>query len=168
MKQYHVNSKNGRVFQIISDIEIVCEMIYERWTNREAEVKMYSGEKYTISAEKIFSKKIEIKQENQVIAAIAPCSKDVLKISLNGEAHYFFKKSETNKSAYVITDSNNKELVAIEQEFKWKTLSFKSMMFTSDQDIPFILLPICLYCNNIQKSSFVGVASFAGNGTSSV
>lgn len=163
MNRYTVNSKKGRFFQIVSDIEKLCDITYEKWTNREAEVSMYTGEKFVITAEKIFSKKIEVKQEEKVIATIAPCSKDVLKICLEDGSHYFFKKSEINKAAYVIASVDDKELVAIEQEFKWKTLSFKSILYTNQNDVPFILLPICVYCANIQKSSFVGVASFMSN-----
>ena len=163
MENYNVLSKKGRWYKIDKNEEEIAVMMYEKWSNRDAEIKLNKTEMFFISADKLLSSMIEIKQGNTVAAYAEPDHKGEVIITIKNQHGsdevFVFAHDHTSKNRYVVTNQQNEEIIVAEQEFKWRTLSYKCTLSATENIHPLLLLPITLYCVNIYRSSFVGNAA---------
>ena len=159
MLDFKILSKKGRVYKINFEDREIASLAYEKWSNRDAEITMNDGLVYQVSADKLLSNIIEIKQKDTLIAKAVPNFKGdvVLTLFRSGEAEEFlFSRVPNQQNDYVVRDQDGNNLIFIHQEFQWKTLSFFGSISLEHEQVDLVILPITLYCANIFRSSYMG------------
>ena len=159
MLDFKIVSTKGRIYKITHEQREIASLSYEKWSNRDAEIKLVDGTACHVCADKLFNNIIEIKQDERVIGRAEPNFKGglILTFFSDGETEVFlFSKADDEQNKYRLLDSVGNESMLIQLEFHWKTMQFYGNITLVHDWRDWSILPIALYCANIFRSSYMG------------
>lgn len=163
MVEFKIVSAKGRVYQINQEEKEIASLAYEKWSNRDAEIRLIDGTAYQVCADKLLNNIIEINRDAQLMARVAPNFKGDLILTFfnNGASEEFiFSKALQGQNKYILCDDLGIECMWIQMEFHWKTLQFFGNITLVHDWRDWSILPIALYCANIFRSSYMGNTAY--------
>ena len=154
MRQYKANSTNSRTFSLTTDNTTIGELKYVNWYSFKAEIVLADNSNYQLEPKGFWLTKIELQKGGKTLLELEIGWKGILIKSLLGgsEEKYLLKLKGLLGSKFGLIDTNEKELLEVESDFKWKKLNFDYSIKTSDEfeniENKDLLLLTTLHCVN--------------------
>ena len=133
MAHYKANSKNSQNFELSIDGKKIGELIYKKWYSFQAEILMNNGKQFLLEPKGFWDSKIELKEGTNTILDFKMGWKGIVIRT------FFNKKEETYllslkgilRSKFILFDTDKRELMAAETDFKWNNLNYDYNIETS-------------------------------------
>jgi hypothetical protein len=154
MGHYKANSTNSRSFNLTLDNQSQGELIYEKWYSFNAEIQLNNGLKYQLESKGFWDSKIELKDDTKVLLDFKMGWDGIIIRTFfeTNETTYLLKLKGLLSSKFVLIDTDKRELLAAETDFKWKTLNYDYNIETTEEldnlDNKALLLLTTLHCIN--------------------
>lgn len=154
MKQYKANSTNSQNFNLTSENQSLGELIYKKWYSFSAEILMSDGTKYQLEPTGFWDSKIELKKDTKTVLEFKMSWKGIVIRTFfdNDEATYLLTLNGLLSSKFVLIDTDKRELMAAETDFKWNKFNYDYTIETSSEfdklDNKELLLLTILHCIN--------------------
>jgi hypothetical protein len=152
MGHYKVNSMNSSDFILTMNNINIGELKYSKWYSFKSEMILADNSRYQLEPKGFWDSKIELKQGEKIILYFEMGWKGIV-INLNDNSKkYLLRSKGLLSSKFVLIDTDEKELLAIESDFKWTELTFNFNIETSNEFDNFenkeVLLLTTLHCVN--------------------
>jgi len=154
MGQYKANSTNSRNFILTMDNVNIGELKYTKWYSFNAEIVLANNSLFQLIPKGFWDSKIELlKGEKTLLVFEMGWKGIVIHSHLNGsEKKYLLKLKGLLSSTYILIDTAEKELLAVDANFNWSKLNFDFNLETSNEfdnfDNKELLLLTTLHCIN--------------------
>lgn len=152
MGHYKVNSKNSSDFILTMKNVKIGELKYLKWYSFKSEIVLADNSRYQLEPKGFWDSKIEVKQGEEIILYFEMGWKGIMINLNNSGTKYLLRSKGLLSSKFVLVDTDEKELLAIENDFKWMELTFNFNIETSNEfdnfDNKEILLLTTLHCVN--------------------
>ncbi|NUY79613.1 hypothetical protein HUK80_01800 [Flavobacterium sp. MAH-1] len=152
MGHYKVNSTDSRNFSLSKSDVLIGELKYSKWYSFKAEVSLADGSIYTLEPKGFWDSKIELRKGDKTILYFEMGWKGIVINFIESEKKYLLRLKGLLSSKYVLVDIHDKELLAVETNFKWSKLTFDFNIETSGEFDEFdnneVLLLTTLHCIN--------------------
>lgn len=152
MGQYKVNSANSRDFILTMDNINIGELKYPKWYSFKAEMSLADNALYQLIPKGLWDSRIELKQGEKTILYFEMGWKGIVINFNNSDKKYLLKLKGLLSNKFVLIGPDEKELLAIETDFKWAKLTFDFNIKTSNEFDNFenkeVLLLTTLHCVN--------------------
>ena len=147
MGQYKANSINSQNFNLTFGNQKIGELIYEKWYSFNAEILMSDGAKYQLEPKGFWEFKMSWK--GIIIKTFFDNKEDTFLLKLNGLL----------SSKFVLIDTDKRELMVAETDFKWNKLNYDYNIETTQNFDKFdnkeLLILTILHCINYYMTIFV-------------
>lgn len=154
MAHYTANSTNSKNFSLNVNDQTLGQLIYNKWYSFDAEIIMADHTKYTLESKGFWDSKIELKDASSTLLEFKMGWKgiEIKTFYGNKEETFLLKLTGLLSSKFVLIDTEKRELVAAETNFKWSTLNYNYTIETSETFEDFenkeLLLLTVLHCIN--------------------
>lgn len=152
MGHYKSNSTNSRDFNLTKDDVAVGALSYTKWYSFKAIVTTADNSVYELEPKGFWDSKIELKKEGVPLLYFEMGWKGIVIHFYNSDKKYQLRLKGLLSSKFVLFDTEEKELLAIETDFKWSKLSLDFNIETSKEFDNFenkeVLLLTTLHCVN--------------------
>ena len=154
MGNYIANSLNSLNFILTENNLKLGELNYNKWYAFDAEIELNDNLKYQLIPEGNWEQKIELRQNNLKLAEFKMGWNGIIIKTYfeNIENCYLLKHKGILNSKFILTNTENQELIAAVPNFKWKTLNYNYNIETAKEfdDLPNnqLLLFTILHCLN--------------------
>lgn len=152
MGHYKANSTNSRNFSLTENNLNIGELRYNKWYSFKAEIALADNSVYQLEPKGIWDSKIELKKGEEKLLDFEMGWKGIVINFENSDKKYLLRLKGLLSSKYVLIDQNQKEILAMETDFKWNKLTFDFDIETSNEFDNFenkhILLLTTLHCVN--------------------
>jgi len=152
MGHYKVNSTNSSDFILTSNNVNIGELKYAKWYSFKAEMLLADHSLYQLEPKGLWDSKIELKQGEKTILYFEMGWKGIVINFNDSDKKYLLRLKGLLSSKFVLVDTDEKELLAIETDFKWAKLTFDFNIETSNEFDNFenkeVLLLTTLHCVN--------------------
>ena len=164
MAHYKANSTNSTDFNLtLNDVKI-GELQYSEWYSFKAKILLADNSDYQLEPKGFWDSKIELKKEEKTLLTFRMGWKGII-IKTNfqdQEITYLLKLKGLLSSKFVLVDTDEKELLAVSTDFKWKKLNFDYTIETSNEFDHFknreLFLLTILHCINYYITVTAAVA----------
>ena len=164
MGHYKANSINSKSFSLTTENSKIGELNYTTWYSFKAEIQLADHSIYQLEPKGVWDQKIELKKEETTLLEFKMGWKGILiKTDFDGvEKNYLLKLKGLLSSKFILVDSEENELLAVDTDFKWSKLNFDyaietSTEFDSMKNKELMLLTI-LHCINYYLTFVSGAA----------
>lgn len=154
MGHYNANSTDSQNFNLTFDNQSVGELIYKKWYSFSAEIVKSDGKKYQLEPKGFWDSKIELKDDTKTLLEFEMGWKGIVIKTFfdNKKDTFLLKLNGLLSSNFVLTDTDNKELLVAETDFKWNKLNYDYNIETTQNfdnfDNKELLLLTVLHCLN--------------------
>jgi len=152
MGHYKVNSTNSRDFVLTMNNAKIGELKYPKWYSFKAEMLLADNSIYQLEPKGLWDSKIELKQGEKTFLYFEMGWKGIVIHFSDSNKKYLLRLKGLLSSKFVLIGANEKELLAIETDFKWTQLTFDFNIETSNEFDNFenkeLLLLTTLHCVN--------------------
>ena len=154
MGQYKANATNSQNFNLTTGEQKIGELIYTKWYSFAAQILMNDGSTYQLEPKGFWDSTIELKKEDRVLLEFKMGWKGIVIKTFfdNKEANFLLKLNGLLSSKFVLIDTDRRELVGAETNFKWTKLNFDYTIETSHEFDAFenkeLLILTLLHCIN--------------------
>jgi hypothetical protein len=161
MGQYKANSINSQNFNLTFDNQKIGELIYEKWYSFNAEILMSDGAKYQLEPKGFWDSKIELKDGTKALLEFKMGWKGIIIKTFfdNKEDTFLLKLNGLLSSKFVLIDTDKRELMVAETDFKWNKLNYDYNIETTQNFDKFdnkeLLILTILHCINYYMAIFV-------------
>jgi hypothetical protein len=159
MGQYRANSEKSKNFNLTFDNQEIGELIYKKWYSFDAETIMPDGIKYQLEPKSFWDSKIVLKDGSKTLLEFKKGWKGITIKTFfdNKEDNFLLKLSGLLSSKYVLIDTNKRELMVAETDFKWNKLNYDYKIETAPNFYNFnnkeLMILTILHCINYYKAS---------------
>ncbi len=155
MSEYSVKSEGSKHFSLSKAGKEIGRLSYEKWFSFKAEMILEQTKTYQIETKGFWRTTIELKQNGKVLLNF--------KMNRNGniiiktwfdetERDFIFKQKGLLKNSYVLLDKEERELLDIQPDFKFRKFSYDYNISAAEGFDNFwfneILLLITIHCAN--------------------
>ena len=164
MGQYKANSTNSRNFSLLSGEQNLGELIYKKWYSFDAEIILSDGATYRLEPVGFWNSKIELKDDTQTLLAFEMGWKGIIIKTFfdNQENAFLLTLKGLLSSKFILIDTDKRELMAAETDFKWNKLNFDYTIETTQDFDNFknkeLLLLTVLHCINYYMTVITSAA----------
>ncbi len=146
--KYTATGKGNRHFEIADEQQkAVGKLDYETWSANKAKASVW-GNVYEMAPQGFWRTTIGVTRNGQPIATLKAKMGSQIVFSFDNGTTLLFKKKSLWSSSYVVLDASEREVAIIDQNFKWKGLSFnyEIEIYTNNLDsevntlLPFLLV----------------------------
>lgn len=135
MGYYKAKSVNSTTFTLTQSEISLGELIYSKWYSFTADILLADHSKYELMPKDFWDSTIELKKNEEILLHFKMGWKGIL---INTkfdyiERSYLLKLKGFLNNKYVLLDTNENELLAVESEFKWVNLRFDYTIATSEE-----------------------------------
>lgn len=161
MGHYIANSTNSQNFNLILNNQKLGELIYKKWYTFNAEILMFNNTKYSLESNGFWNSTIELKDETKTLLEFKMGWKGIeIKTFFNQKEHTFLLQLKgLLSSKFVLIDTESRELMVAETDFKWNKLNYDYNIETSQDFDHFenkeVLLLTILHCINYYMTSII-------------
>lgn len=154
MGNYKANSTNSQNFNLTSDNGVIGELSYTKWYAFNAEILRSDGTKYQLEPKGFWDSKIELKDDKKTLLEFKMGWNGIMikTFSDDKEDTFLLQLKGLLSSKFVLIDTDKRELVIAETNFKWNKLNFDYTIETSEIFEQFdnkeLLLLTILHCIN--------------------
>jgi hypothetical protein len=152
MGHYKANSTNSREFSLTMNNNIIGELKYAKWYSFKADILLADNSIYQLEPKGFWDSKIELKKDDNVLLYFEMGWKGIVIHFNDSDKKYLLRLKSLWSSNYILIDTDEKELLAIETDFKWSKLNFDFNIETSNEFDNFenkeVLLLTTLHCIN--------------------
>ena len=152
MGQYIANSVNVKDFTLSLNNVDIGVLRYTKWYSFEAGIVLADHSSYQLQPKGFWKSKIELTKDNEKWLDFEMGWKGIIINFSNSEEKYLLQLKGFLDSRFVLVDTNEKELLAIEADFKWKKFIMDFNIETSNEFDSFenkeILLFTTVHCVN--------------------
>jgi hypothetical protein len=152
MGHYKANSTNSRDFDLTAGDEKIGQLKYAQWYSFKSEISMADNSSYQFEPKGFWDSKIELKKGKEKLLDFEMGWKGILINISDSKQQYLLKLKGLLSSTFVLVDTNQKELMAIETDFKWTKFTLDFNIETSNEfdnfDNKEIILLTALHCVN--------------------
>lgn len=161
MGKYNANSTNSQNFNLLFDNQSKGELIYKKWYSFNAEILMSDGTKYQLESKGFWDSIIELKNDTKTLLEFKMNWKgiEIRTFFDSKEATYLLKLNGLLSNKFVLIDTDKRELLAAETDFKWNKLNYDYNIETTEVfdniDNKELLLLTILHCLNYYMTIIV-------------
>ncbi|WP_373331029.1 hypothetical protein [Salmonirosea aquatica] len=139
-------------------------MKYTTWYSFKAEIQLADYSTYQLEPKGFWDQKIELRREEETLLEFKMGWKGiVIETNFNGrEKNYLLKLKGLLSSRFILIDSEENEVLAVDTDFKWSKLNFEynietTIEFDTVKNKDLMLLTI-LHCINYYLTVINGAA----------
>ena len=135
MGQYKANSTNSQNFNLTVDDKSQGELIYEKWYSFNAKIQLTDGSNYQLESKGFWDSKIELKDDSKVLLDFKMGWDGIIIRAFfeTSETTYLLKLKGLLNGKFVLIDTDKRELLASEADFKWKTFNYDYNIETAEE-----------------------------------
>jgi hypothetical protein len=152
MAHYKANSTNSRDFSLLNENISIGDLRYTKWYSFKAEISLADHSVYTLEPKGFWDSKIELKKGEETLLYFEMGWKGIVIHFINSDKKYLLRLKGLLSSKYVLVDTDEKELMAVNTDFKWNKLHFDFNIETSKEFEEFdnkeLLILTTLHCVN--------------------
>ncbi|QBZ98683.1 hypothetical protein [Flavobacterium sangjuense] len=152
MGHYKANSTNSREFSLTMNNSNIGELKYSKWYSFKADILLADNSIYQLEPKGFWDSKIELKKDDKVLLYFEMGWKGIVIHFNDSDKKYLLRLKSLWSSNYILIDTDEKELLAVETDFKWSKLTFDFNIETSNEFDNFenkeVLLLTTLHCIN--------------------
>jgi hypothetical protein len=154
MGTYKANSTDSLNFNLTFDNQKIGELVYEKWYSFKANIQMPDGNKFQLEPKGFWESKIELKDATKTLLEFKMgWNGIIIKTFFNTtEESYLFKLKGLLGSEFILINTEKKELLVVECDFKWNKLDYDYTIETTQEFDNFtnkdLLLLTILHCIN--------------------
>jgi hypothetical protein len=154
MRQYKANSTKSSHFSLTMDNVQIGELKYTKWYSFKAEILLADNSLYQFEPKGFWNSIIELQKEGKTLLEFEMGWKGiVIKTHFNGnERKYLLQLKGLLSNKYLLIDTDEKELLAVDCDFKWTKFNFDFHIETSNEFDKFenkkLLLLTTIHCIN--------------------
>ncbi|MBK8633717.1 MAG: hypothetical protein IPN72_09210 [Saprospiraceae bacterium] len=154
MAHYKANSTNSQNFELSIDGKKIGELIYKKWYSFQAEIQMINGRHYALEPKGFWDSKIELIDGSNTILDFKMGWKGIIIRTFfnNKEETYLLSLKGILRTKFILFDTDKRELMAAETDFKWNKLNYDYDIETSSDFEKLVnkelLLLTILHCIN--------------------
>ena len=163
MSQYKTNSTNSKNFNLTFENQSIGALIYKKWYSFNAEISIVEGKTYQLEPVGFWNSKIELKDGEKKLLEFKMSWKGIIIKTFfeNEQKSYLLKLKGLLSNKFILIDTDNKELLAAETDFKWNKLNMDYNIETTNEleNLPNkeLLLLTILHCINYYMTMIVSV-----------
>ncbi|TXK36664.1 hypothetical protein FVR03_17165 [Pontibacter qinzhouensis] len=154
MSNYKANSTNSTDFNLETKGISVGKLKYGKWYSFKAEVVLADNSHYQLEPKGVWDSVIELQKDGKTLLEFEMGWKGiVIKTLFKGvEKKYLLKLTGILSSKFVLIDTDEKMLLAVDADFKWTSFNFDFQIETTSEFEEFenkeLLLLTTLHCIN--------------------
>lgn len=135
MSLYKAFSNNSKAFTLTNNDALLGELLYKKWYSFNAEIHLPNLTQYSLEPKGIWDSKIILKQDEKVLLDFKMNWKGIaIRTFFNEEEkHYLLRSKSMWKSQYELINSDKKELLTIDVDFKWNKLNYDYTFNTTEE-----------------------------------
>lgn len=155
LKEYLIKTSESRNFTLLEEHLELGHLLYPNWFSFKAEIILTDSSTYQIGPVGFWGTTIELKKDDEVLLNFKMDWNGhiILKTFFDGiESDFVFKNKGFFKRNYILQDQFNKEILIIQQDYKWDKLKYDYQL---SADYIFanpihnhILYLTCIHCAN--------------------
>lgn len=163
MSQYKANSTNSKNFNLTFENQSIGSLIYKKWYSFDAEISIVEDKTYQLEPVGFWNSKIELKDDEKILLEFKMSWKGIIIKTFfeNEQQSYLLKLKGLLSNKFILIDTDNKELLAAETDFKWNKLNMDYNIETTNEleNLPNkeLLLLTILHCINYYMTMIVSV-----------
>ncbi len=134
MKQFKAISTDSKNFNLTIDNIHLGSLNYLKWYSFQASILLANNSEYKLEPKGFWDSKIELLQNGVSLADYKlSWSGIIINTKLDGiENSYLLKKKGLFSSQFVLVNSEEKEILSVESDFKWTQLHLDYLITVSD------------------------------------
>jgi hypothetical protein len=152
MGHYKVNSTNTSDFILTTKNVKIGELKYSKWYSFKADMLLADNSLYQLVPKGLWDSKIELKQGEKTILYFEMGWKGIVIHFIESDKNYLLRLKGLLSSKFLLMDTDEKELLAVETDFNWRKLTFDFTIETSNEfdnlENKEVLLLTVLHCVN--------------------
>ena len=129
MAEYHVTADDTRCFRLSKDSRAVGELTYPNWFSFEATLQLAADPTpFAIKPKGFWGTTIEMQQHGETLLRFKMNWNGNIIIQTTFPGHkpqdFVFQQKSFFKGHYLLTDTQQQELLVVQPNFKWKNLHY--------------------------------------------
>lgn len=154
MKNYKANSTNSTDFNLTTNDISIGKLKYDKWYSFKAEILLADNSHYRLEPKGFWDLKIELQKDGKTLLEFEMGWKGIIIKTLFEaiEKKYLLKLTGLLSSKFVLIDTDERTLLAVDANFRWTSFNFDFWIETSDEFDSFenkeLLLLTTLHCIN--------------------
>ncbi len=134
MKQFKATSTDSKNFNLTVDNIHLGNLKYLKWYSFQAGILLADNSQYQLEPKGFWDSRIELLQSGESLADYKLSWKGII---INTkfddiEKSYLLKQESLFSSKFVLVNSEEKEVLSVESDFKWNTLHLDYLITVSD------------------------------------